>query len=317
MQSMTISTFHAFQPTAHDRYARAIAASKRVRWDLEGDVIRGRRLEATQKFLPDGLTLSGELDFLNEAELRFYSQIQGRTYANMFGMVERFVNAKVLQLTQRHTLQDQVALEALVRFSDEELKHQQLFERVEMLAARALPDGYRFVPSANEVAGLVLQKSNWSVLALTCLIELLTQAHYKESIAPDGSLSEFFRDIFRFHWMEESQHAVLDELEWAAEDAKLTPEARAVAVSDLIELVQAVDGVLGLQAAEDAAYFLANNGRVLSPEQGARVRTTFLRAYRHTYVFSGLQMTRYPEILQGFLSEAEFARIGAALATLR
>jgi hypothetical protein len=31
--------------------------------------------------------------------------------------------------------------------------------------------------------------------------------------------------VFLFHWKEESQHAILDELEWQRENAKLTAEA--------------------------------------------------------------------------------------------
>jgi hypothetical protein len=37
-----------------DRYARCVQTSKRVRWDIDQDVIRGRRFDAAQKFLPDG-----------------------------------------------------------------------------------------------------------------------------------------------------------------------------------------------------------------------------------------------------------------------
>ena len=119
-----------------DRFARCIAASKRMRWDVETDVIRGRRLDRADKFLPDGLTLAGRLDFLSPSERIFFSQVQGRTYANMFGLVERFIGAKVLELSRDHWLGDQVALEALIRFGDEELKHQALFRRVEALTAR-------------------------------------------------------------------------------------------------------------------------------------------------------------------------------------
>ena len=39
-------------------YARCIQASKRVRWDIDEDVIRGRRFDAAHKFLPDGLSLA-------------------------------------------------------------------------------------------------------------------------------------------------------------------------------------------------------------------------------------------------------------------
>ena len=57
------------------KYARAIAASKAVRWDIDRDVIRGRRFDVAKKFLPDGLSLTQELA-LSPAEMRFISQIQ-------------------------------------------------------------------------------------------------------------------------------------------------------------------------------------------------------------------------------------------------
>src|SRR5215467_10110618 len=114
-----------------ERYARCIEASKRVRWDIDADVIRNRSFDVAKKFLPDGLSLLAELGWLSEAERRFASQIQGRTYANVFGLVERFITAKLIEVGREHSLGDQTALEALVRFSDEEIKHQALFRRIE------------------------------------------------------------------------------------------------------------------------------------------------------------------------------------------
>ena len=204
------------------RYARTIDASKRVRWDIERDILRGRRFDLAHKLLPDGLSMADELaDVLDDAQRRFYSQVQGRTYARMFGLVERFICAKMLELSRDHWFGDQTALEALVRFSDEELKHQALFREVELLAADGMPEGYTFELGANEVASFVLGKSTWAVLALTCHIELFSQAHYRQSIEPDAALSPLFKDIFLFHWKEESQHAILDELEWVRVDAAL------------------------------------------------------------------------------------------------
>jgi hypothetical protein len=169
------------------RYARSIESSKRVRWDIEKDVIRGRRFDRAQKFLPDGLSLAGQFTSLSTDEKRFVSQIQGRTYANIFGLVERFINAKVLELSHDHWFGDQVALEALVRFSEEELKHQALFRRIDAMIGDVLPPGYRFDLDANAVAHAVLGKSTWAVLALTLDIELFTQSHYSQSIAQDPS----------------------------------------------------------------------------------------------------------------------------------
>jgi hypothetical protein len=298
------------------RYARSIEASKRIRWDIDRDVIRGRTFDYAKKFLPDGLSKVEELDFLSAAEKRLVSQIQGRSYANIFGLVERFIGAKVLEISRDHWLGDQTALEALVRFTDEELKHQELFRRIEGMIAQGMPGGYAFLPAPNEVAAAVLGKRTWAVLALTCHIELFTQAHYRESIEPDSELSPLWKDVFLFHWKEESQHAILDELEWQREDARLDQAHRDQAVSDLIALVAAVDGILQAQAGADADYFLTVCGRKMGRDEAERVRNTMLRAYRWQYIGSGVQNERFQKILGGMVSAAQMQRIGAALAPI-
>jgi hypothetical protein len=300
-----------------ERYARCVEASKRVRWDIEKDIIRGRRLDAAQKFLPDGLSLADEFTTLSVDEKRLASQIQGRTYANMFGLVERFINAKVLELSHDHWFGDQVALEALVRFSDEELKHQALFRRIDSLVGEVLPDGYRFDVDPNAVARAVLGKSTWSVLALTLDIELFTQLHYRQSIEPDTSLSELFKDVFLYHWKEESQHAILDELEWLRHDAGLTAEQRDWAVDEFIELIAAVDGILQAQARSDAGYFAVACGRAVDEAEARAIEAAFLKAYRWQYIHSGAQHPHFAKVLSSVISENQGQRIHEALAALR
>jgi hypothetical protein len=298
------------------RYAKCIEVSQRIRWDIDQDVIRNRRFDLNQRFLPDGLSRVGELEFLTPAERRLLSQIQGRTYANMFGLVERFIGAKVLEVSRDHWLGDQTALEALIRFSDAELKRQELFRRLERMAAAGMPDGYGFLPQPNEVAQAVLGKSTWAVLALTCHIELFTQAHYRSSIAPETQVDPLWKDVFLYHWREESQHAILDELEWRREDARLTAAERDQAVTDLIDLVAAVDGLLKIQAAADTHYFLAVAGRAFDGDQVTRLRATVLKAYRWQYIVSGVQDPRFIGILSEMTTEAQRQRIGAALAPI-
>jgi hypothetical protein len=302
--------------TDTSRYARCIEASKRIRWDIDRDVMRGRTFEYSKKFLPDGLSKVGELPFLSAGERRLMSQIQGRTYANIFGLVERYIGAKVLELSREHWLGDQTALEALVRFTDEELKHQELFRRLERMIAQGMPGGYTFLPQPNDVARAVLSKSTWAVLALTCHIELFTQAHYRQSIEPDGELSELWKDVFLFHWKEESQHAILDELEWQRENAKLAPSERDQAVGDLIDLVAAVDDILQMQSAADVDYFLRVCGRTFDKPHVEKLRDTVLKAYRWQYIGSGVQDERFQKILGGMITEAQMQRIGAALAPI-
>jgi hypothetical protein len=298
------------------RYARCIKASKRVRWDIDADVIRGRDFDFAQTFLPNGLSRVDELGFLTGAERRLLSQVQGRTYAYVFGLVERFIGAKVLEISGRHWLGDQVALEALVRFSDEELKHQELFRRIEAMIGRGMPAGYTQVVDPNDVARAVLGKSTWSVLALTCLIELFTQLHFQRSIEPEDNLSPLWKDVFKYHWMEEVQHAMLDEIEWAKENGRLTMRQKEQAVDDLIELVGAVDGILQAQAAADARYFIAIADRRYTGEEEAGIGALLLRAYRWQYIVSGVQHTHFARLLTSMTTEAQMARIQAALAPI-
>jgi hypothetical protein len=298
------------------RYAKATETSRRVGWDIDKDVLRGRQFDFSGSFLPDGLTKLGELPFLVDGDRRLMNRIQGRTYANMFGLVERFISAKVIEISQDHWLGDQHAFEALVVFSEQELKHQELFRRIEAMIARGMPAGYQFVPQPNDVAKAVLSMSTWAVLALTNHIELFTLAHYRESIEPNADLSPLFKDVLLHHWKEESQHAILDELEWKREDAKLAPGRRDGAVDDFIALVGAVDGILQVQAKSDVRYFLEICEGKYDAEQVERLEAGTLRAYRWQYIVSGAQLPRFVQLLGSLVTEEQGQRIGRALAPL-
>jgi hypothetical protein len=298
------------------RYAKCIEVSKRVRFDIDRDVIRGRRFDFSKKFLPDGISKVNELAFLNADERRQLSQIQGRTYANMFGLVERFIGPKILEVSREHWLGDQTKFEALVRFTDEELKHQEMFRRIERMAGEDMPTGYNFLPQPNDVASAVLSKSTWAVLALVCHIELFVLQHYHASIDPDTNVSELYKDVFLHHAREESQHAILDELEWRRENANLSAAERDIAVDDLISLVAAVDGLLQMQAGADAEYFLKTCGRKFTAGEQERVRAGVLKAYRWQYIVSGVEDERFQKILGDMITPAQADRIGKALAPI-
>jgi len=317
MHAALADTVPATAASQHvDRYARAIEASKRIRWDIDRDVIRGRSFDFGKKFLPDGLSKIDELAFLLPAEARLLSQIQGRTYANMFALVERFIGAKTVELGRDHALGNQVAFEALVRLTDEELKHQEMFRRLERMAAVGMPAGYTFLPRPDDVAATVLTKSSWAVLGLTLDIELFSQAHYRSSIEPDASLSELWKDVFLFHWKEESQHAILDELEWRREDARVSGAARDRGVDELIELVGAVDGICQMQAKADADFFLTTMRRPMAPAEIAATHAVVLKAYRWQYIVSGAQEPRFQQVLKSLVTPAQMQRILHALAPL-
>ena len=312
----SVATLPGSESDNADRYARIVRSSKKSEWQIDRDLLQDRRFDFSRKFLPEGLSQIDRLTFLDGAEARLLSQIQGRTYAYLFGLVERFISAKMLDQGRAHVFDNQLALEALVRFSNDEIKHQELFRRMETMIGSHLPAGYRQVADPNDVARAVLAASTWSVLALTCHIELFVQAHYAQSIAPREELCPLFKDVFKFHWKDESRHVVLDELEWEAEHAKLSPADRDQAVTDLIALVAAVDAILQAQSASDADYFIRIASRSFSVDETAQINTCVLSAYRWQYIISGVQHPHFGQLLTRMTTPAQMSRIQTALAPI-
>jgi hypothetical protein len=292
-----------------DEYQRCLNNASKVNWDIDKDVFRSRSFDVSEKFLPETLSRLNELSFLSDSEQIFASQIQGRTYAYIFGLVERFINSKIMELGQEHVFGDQVVLEALVQFSREELKHQDMFRRIEQMTSQHLPEGYTMVADPDDVARIVMSKSTWAVLALTCHIEIFTQVHYLESIKPEENVSALFKDIFKYHWLEEAQHAKLDELEWERLHASCSQADLEEGVSDLIELIQAVDGILQAQAEADANYFINNMNREVATTEQDLIKKGFLKAYRWQYLVSGFQIDRFQKALFGKLNDEQTQRI--------
>src|SRR4029079_2106751 len=125
------------------RYAQIVRLSKKSEWQIDRDLLQDREFDFNRNFLPAGLSRVDTIPYLTSRDSRLLSQIQGRTYAYIFGLVERFISAKMMDQGRAHALDDQLALEALLRFSGEEIKHQELFRRMETMIGSQLPPGYR------------------------------------------------------------------------------------------------------------------------------------------------------------------------------
>ena len=64
------------------RYAKCIEVSKRIRWDIDRDVIRGRAFDLAHDFLPIGLSRLDRADYLpavihSTDRQRYYEALRG------------------------------------------------------------------------------------------------------------------------------------------------------------------------------------------------------------------------------------------------
>ena len=137
-----------------------------------------------------------------------------------------------------------------------------------------------------------------AALLLTSMIEWFTQLHYVEHVRDRAELDELFRDILRFHWIDESRHARMDSLLIDEVARDLGPEDRETAVAGLVELGGAVDGLLAQQVELDIDALQVATGRRFTEPERKEIRTHQQRAYRWTFLVSGLQHPNFVRILE-------------------
>jgi hypothetical protein len=296
-------------------YQKCIDTSERVSWTL--DSVLGAGFDFKKRFLPETLAQVNELRDLSDSEKLQLNQIRGLTYAHLFGFVEEFILKEIMSLAARYSGDQPVERRALLRFAEEEVKHQILFDRVKASLLQTLGD-CGLVPGAAAVAGVVLEKSELCVLLLTTMLELMSQHHYTDiftSSEERESLDPTFVKIFKSHWIEESQHVKLDQLEVERNAAALGEAQREAAVDELLEIGGAFDGLLKAQVDLDLESLERLAGRKLSDPVKAGVRTAQHKAYRHTFLVSAMQNPKFREVVAA-LSKSGAGKIDAAATAL-
>lgn len=298
-----------------DSYQKCIDNSERVCWTIS-EVIGGG-FDFQKRFLPETLAQVNELSELSPSEKLCLNQIRGLTYAHLFGFVEEFIVREIVLLATRYSGDQPVERRALLRFAEEEVKHQILFERVKAGLLTHLGD-CGLVPGAAAVAGVVLEKSELCILLLTIMLELMTQHHYMDifrSSEEKESLDPTFVKIFKSHWIEESQHVRVDELEIERSVLGSNAAARETAIDELLEIGGAFDGLLKAQVDLDLESLERLANRRLPEVAKDHIRAAQHRAYRYTFLVSALQNPRFCGMVAS-LTETGAAKIAAAATAL-
>ena len=297
------------------RYQKCIDTSEKVQWTING--VLGGGFDYKRRFLPESLAQVNGLD-LSDAEKLKLNQIRGLTYAHLFGFVEEFIVRQMITLAARYPGEQATERRAILRFAEEEVKHQLLFEKVKAQLLQGLGGDCGLVPGAGAVAGVVLGKSELCVLVLTSMLELATLEHYTDiftSAEEKESLDPTFVNIFKSHWIEESQHARLDELEVTKCAATVPDDKREAAIDELLEIGGAFDGLLKAQVDMDVESLERLSGRKLSDAAKDALRAAQHKAYRYTFLVSPLRNAKFREHVAS-ITKGGVAKIDGAAAAL-
>lgn len=296
-------------------YGSCVRNSEKVTWKVDDVIPPGTKLDFSRPFLPPALEASNRAEGLTPAERLKLNHITSNAYLNLFAFVEEYIVAMAVQHAQAEMHGDHDAVRALVRFAEEELKHQQLFYRYLAAFKEGFGHPCGLLGDAAAVAGVILSKSPMAVLLVTLHLEIMTQGHYTESIRNNVALDPLFTSLLKHHWLEEAQHARIDALELQKLASDATPEIVNKAFDDYVDLIGAFDGLLAAQAKMDVESLSAAIGRPLGEKESADILRAQHSAYRSTFLVLGMTNRMFVDIL-GELSPEGAARVAALAKTL-
>lgn len=294
-------------------YTDCLDRSRRVNWRID-EVLDGSTFDTSRPWLPASLSAVDHVTCLSDDERRKLTQVEMGAYAHIFRYVEEFIAPQVSALAQDFSSQgDRAQFEALCSFAAEEIKHMELFRRVRSMVDEAVGFELALIGEERATAEWVNGHTRGSVLLLTACIEWFVQLHYVDAFKDDRNLDPLTKQIFRAHWLEESQHAQLDHLETLRAFDGLTDAERDRAIDDLIELVTGVDGLLQKQSAFDVDNLERYIARELSPTDRRTVQDAVLAAKRHTFIMSGVTHPRFQELFNLVTNRSQRERVARAL----
>ena len=277
-------------------YISCVTKSEQISWKLDDLFPVTTKLRFDKAHMPDGLVSIGKLSALSAAEKLKLNQIRGNSYMNIFGFVEEYIIAQAVQHAEAEMFGNHDAIRALLRFGEEEVKHQTLFKRYSQAFNRDFGTACGVLDNAAEVARIVLSKSPLAAMLMTTHIELMTQHHYVSAVRDSHDLDDKCAAILKHHWLEESQHARIDILELDKLADQVGAEGVAKAYDDYISIVDAFAGMLDKQVDMDVVSLEVSINRKLTDPERREIVAVQRQSYRHTLLQNGMQDRTFDEI---------------------
>ena len=239
----------------------------------------------------------------------------GNAYLHIFAFVEEFIVPTVTEAALQNPYGDEVRQRSLLRFSEDELKHQELFRRSIALFTEQFGATPALLPEREGVAAVVRSKSRLAVLLLIDIIEWFVQLHYTEHVLDHTDLDPLFRDLLKYHWLDEAQHAKMDTMLIAELVEDMPMDEREAAIDEVLELGMAVDGLLQQQISMNIASLERASGRAFGDTERQEITDKTLHAWRWTFLVSGLEHPNVVKLVEEITEQgpAKFRQAAVAL----
>ena len=293
-------------------YAAIVATSEKVAWTVD-KIFRDRRFDVSKHLIPDSWVCTQHLDFLDAQEQRMLNHLRAFSYVHLFGNQEEFIPLHLTGIAQQAWHDDRAHRRALLRFGEEEMKHQQLFLRAEAVLEASC--GYRcgryFDANKDRVTTLTKAILVYPPLPRALLLlafEWGSQRHYVESVRdrPGEGSDPLYVDVLKYHWIEENQHTKIGPLEIAQLARGMSPDALSTAFDHVQGIGGLFDETFVGQVDQELATFQTVTGRILAEPEAQALRDALSQSMRA--IFAEVALTH-----PGFKRVAfELSKEGAA-----
>ena len=288
-------------------YAGIVAASERMAWTVDEVFRRDRHFDASRPIVPAAWLGTRDLSFLSEEEQHILNHCRAFSYVHLLGNFEEFAPPHLGTILDEDWHDDRERLRALLRFGDEELKHQQLLRRAELELERSC--GHPFVRYFDDdkarvtaLTAAILAHSPLPRFLMVLALEWGTQRHYVESIRDQAADhgDPLYVDVLKAHWVEEAQHTKSDALEIAHLARAMRQDELDLAFDHVLELGGLVDVAFAGQASAEIDTLRHVTGRTFSDGEATTLHETLYRSLGG--IFAGVG-----------LGHPQFARVALAL----
>ena len=283
-----------------DSYSLTIKNSEKTAWVLDEVLPPDHNLDLSKQFIPMPIRAEDkEHGNFSKAEYNLLSQLNASAYTYIIEVIERYIVDLVMKQFPMPPDKEKERLRAMSRFLDEEVKHQQLFDRFNATLARNLNQKLVTPNNGLEFSRKVMSKSPLSIWLLTLHTEVMTHFHYTFLFKSGIDLEPKFVEILKAHWLEESQHVKVDALEIQRLVETLPEAQRQTALNEYVELLDLIyqEQVKGNYAAFE--NFKKISGIKINPLHEASLMNNLMQSSRNLIIDVGL---RHPTLVSAVKS---------------
>jgi hypothetical protein len=268
--------------------------------------------------VPDSWLGTDGLDLLNDRERLVLGHCRAFSYVHLLGNFEEFAPPHLGGSAERDWHDDRARLRALLRFADEEMKHQQLLRRAEQVLEQSCGHDFgRYFDAAKirvtALTNAILAYSPLARFLMVLALEWGTQRHYVESVRDrdENRTDRLYVDVLKAHWVEEAQHIKIDALEIAQLARESSREALDGAFDEVLALGGLVDAAFAGQAACEIETLERVTRRKFTDREITVLCDTLHRSLRDIFAGVGLGHPSFAKVARE-LSRSGAARLGIA-----